>query len=501
MKRRKKAFLVFAVAAAAALCSLALAACGGAYIEKMTVKGKTDYMVGEAFAGATLTVNYSDGARKTVDVTDDMISGFDTSVAGSRAVTVTYRGKIATLDITVTELYASGIAVDPESKAEYLVGGSYADGDARIVITYTDGNAQTLPVTADMVSGLDTSTEGEKTVAVNYGRLAASYTVNVRLPRVTAATVASSTRTKYRVGDGFGGATLDVEYEDGTSGSVTITDGESISGFDTQSVGTRTVRVAYRNRTVDYDIEVLKAIASVVVTGGTRLYAIGDTFKGAALGVEYADGSTETLQATEEMLTGFDTSTGGEKTVKLDFEGRELSFAINVYGKLVEKIQVEDGNYVDMSGAQSQSGGSKFESTTTNAAGDSYSNGAEGSSTAGISVAGNKITIRFIADEEGKYKFGMRAQSGSNSGKSDVAVADAFDISVNGAKKTASGTIGKGSATNTNWKDMTLWTLLDDVVGEIDAVEGLNEIELAFKGGTAQTMRFPNIDYFLLTAV
>lgn len=498
----KKTVLVFAVAAAVMLCSLTLAACGGGYIERMTVKGKTAYMVGEAFAGATLTVNYSDGARKQVDVTEDMISGFDTSVAGNRTVTVSYRGKIATFDITVTELYAQSLAVMPGGKTEYLVGGRYADGDSEMIVTYTDGSTQTLSVTADMLGGFDTATEGEKTVGVTYGRLTASFVINVRLPHVTAATVAPSTKTKYRVSDEFGGVTLDVEYEDGSSGTVTIDDASGVSGFDTESVGTRNVRVVYRNRTVGYDIQVLKAIAAVTVGEKASVYAIGDTFKGATLDIEYADGTTETVDVTEDMIAEFDTSAGGTKTVKLDFEGRELSFAIDVYGKLTDKIQVEDENYVDMSGAALQDGANnKFENTTKNAMNESYSNGAEGSSTANISVEGNKIVIRLIADAAGKYKLGMRAQSGSNSGKSDVNVADAFDISVNGVKQNAKGTIGKGSATDTNWKDMTLWTVLTDIVGEIDVKQGLNEIEFAFKGETAKTMRFPNIDYFLLTAV
>lgn len=508
MKNRfKKLMLAIFAMAAVAMCALALAACGGGYVEKLSVKGKTYYMVGDEFAGATLTVTYSDGRREQVDVTADMANGFDTTVAGNKTIAVVYGGKTVAFDITVSELYASGISVADGGKTEYLIGAQYADGDASINVSYTDGTVQTVPITGGMISGLDTTVEGEKTVSVKYGMLDTAYTVTVRYPYVVSATVASSTKSVYRVGDEFGGVTLDVVYEDDTSGSVTLTDIESVKGFDTTGIGPRTVRVTYRNRTVSYDIQVLKAIAGVTVKNSVGMYAKGDAFKGAELAVEYADGTSETVAVTPEMLTEFDTMKVGDRIVKLMFENRELTFGITVYGKFADdggdnKIQVEDGDLVDMSGAQLQNGATnKFESTTKNAQNEEYSNGAEGSSTANISVEGNKIVIRFIAERAGKYKLGMRAQSGSDAGKSDVKVSDAFDISVNGDIKTASGVIQKGSATGVNWKDMTNWTMLDDLVGEIDIVAGLNEIEFAFKGGTAQAMRFPNIDYFVLTAV
>lgn len=45
-----------------------------------------------------------------------------------------------------------------------------------------------------------------------------------------------------------------------------------------------------------------------------------------------------------------------------------------------------------------------------------------------------------------------------------------FDLAFNNA-----------SSTDVGGKDMTVWTLLDDIIGEIDIVEGLNEIEFTFK--------------------
>ena len=56
---------------------------------------KNVYAVGEAFAPCQMTVTYSDGSTQTVDVTADMLSGFDTSSAGAKQITVNrwIRGK------------------------------------------------------------------------------------------------------------------------------------------------------------------------------------------------------------------------------------------------------------------------------------------------------------------------------------------------------------------------------------------------------------------------
>ena len=503
MKRSVK-FLAVSIACLSLLCTApALAGCNGNYIDKLSVKGQTSYMTGEAFAGATLTVTYSNGKREQVEITEDMPGGFDTSVAGEKTVVVSYGGKTASFVISVSDFYAKEIAVSDDGKFEYIVDSGYADGDVDRIVSY-HGRTETKSVTSDMIKGFDTGSEGKKTVSVGYGILSTSYEISVRQAYVTSASVADGTKRFYRVGGEFGGVTLDVVYETGATGTVIIDDVSAVKGFDTSSVGTRNVSVTYRNRTVSFDIEVAKAVKSVSVKTFDDLYAIGDGFKSASLDVVYDDDSGETIDVTADMVTKLDTSSAGIKTVKLDFEGTELSFDITVAGKLMSgetnKIQVEDGNFVDMSGAELQgSASNKFEKTTTLSSGEVVPNGAEGSSTANISVKGNKIVIRFISDAAGSYKLGLRAQSGSGAGRKDQAIQEAFKVFVNDSEVSISGTIGKASTGSNNWKDMINWTVLDSIC-EIDVEAGLNEIEFAYQGED-KDMRLPNIDYFILTAI
>lgn len=64
---------------------------------------KTTYTVGESLnvSGGQITATFSDSHTRTVNITDVMCSGFDSSTAGTSTVTVTYSGKTTTFDCTI----------------------------------------------------------------------------------------------------------------------------------------------------------------------------------------------------------------------------------------------------------------------------------------------------------------------------------------------------------------------------------------------------------------
>lgn len=125
---------------------------------------KNVYAVGEAFAPCQMTVTYSDGSTQTVDVTADMLSGFDTSSAGAKQITVNYSGLTATVGISVVAPAAAEKLSLDSWKALYFVGDAINLSNAALVIDGSDKAA----VTADMVSGFDTSSAGLKTVRITY---------------------------------------------------------------------------------------------------------------------------------------------------------------------------------------------------------------------------------------------------------------------------------------------------------------------------------------------
>ena len=61
-------------------------------ISMNTLPSKTSYTQGEAFdvTGASITVIYTNGSSETIDVTADMVSGYNASSVGTQTLTVTY---------------------------------------------------------------------------------------------------------------------------------------------------------------------------------------------------------------------------------------------------------------------------------------------------------------------------------------------------------------------------------------------------------------------------
>ncbi len=127
---------------------------------------KTEYLLNEAFVPCDMTATMSDGTTRTVTVTADMLTGFDTSTEGEKTVTVTYGGKTVQMTINV-----SAPSVEPSGELEigdwqsvYFIGDEpYLDG------AYLVYDGSVIEITEDMLTGFDTSSAGEKTVTVTYG--------------------------------------------------------------------------------------------------------------------------------------------------------------------------------------------------------------------------------------------------------------------------------------------------------------------------------------------
>ena len=67
---------------------------------------KTTYNVGEQLdlTGAKLALNYSDKSKSEIAIDLNMVTGFDSSTAGEKILTITYKEKTTTVNYTVNEV-------------------------------------------------------------------------------------------------------------------------------------------------------------------------------------------------------------------------------------------------------------------------------------------------------------------------------------------------------------------------------------------------------------
>ena len=106
-------------------------------IEKIEVLSmpKTEYVVGEDIdiTGAKISVTFNDGSVEEIDLTNEMLSGFDNTLVAEQDITVTYLTFTTTIHVTVNEKTAiSDIATDATS--------IYAFGHTIVVETTLTGD-------------------------------------------------------------------------------------------------------------------------------------------------------------------------------------------------------------------------------------------------------------------------------------------------------------------------------------------------------------------------
>ena len=191
LAREESVYLLAAFEVSGTVASYRLTDAEAPAVSAVAVTGfDLDYTVGDAFAGGTLLVIYSDGSTKEVALTADMLEGFDTSSVGEKQVTITYAGKTAQIAVTVEAAPQPEPVPEPTPEPvtvsavavtgfdlDYTVGDAFAGGT--LLVIYSDGSTKEVALTADMLEGFDTSSAGEKQVTVTYEGKKAQLTVTV----------------------------------------------------------------------------------------------------------------------------------------------------------------------------------------------------------------------------------------------------------------------------------------------------------------------------------
>lgn len=217
------------------------------YITGITVSkmpDKTTYYQGELFdsTGFEVSKTYSDGALETI--TDYELSGFDSSSAGTKTITVTASGKTTTFKISVLEASIIAISVTTmPSKVNYHIGKEFDSTGIVVTATASDGN--TIDVTKDCTySGFDSSSPKQCEITVHYGSFTCTFEVVIMQPERISNI--ESTSGIYFVGDTTEVKVtgITVEYSDG---SERIESGYVVENKVLSESGTIPISVKYFN--------------------------------------------------------------------------------------------------------------------------------------------------------------------------------------------------------------------------------------------------------------
>lgn len=203
---------------------------------------KTTYYQKELFDKTGLEISGTTSTGETVSVTNYELSGFDSSSAGTKTITVTVSGKTTTFEITVSEASITTISVTTmPTKVNYHIGKEFDSTGIVVAATASDGN--TIDVTKGCVySGFDSSSPKQCEVTVYYGNFACTFEVTIMQPEEINGM--SYVRTSYFVGDTTDIAVsyIVVVYSDG---SEKVTSGFTVENKVLTEAGTVTINVNY----------------------------------------------------------------------------------------------------------------------------------------------------------------------------------------------------------------------------------------------------------------
>ncbi len=222
---------------------------------------KTEYEVGEnlELEGAELALCYGNGNTEYIDITEDMVSGFDNQTLGRQSITVKYQDFIAkfTVEVYVKTVTYIGISNLPY-KTRYEVGENLDLEGAQIDVYYDNDYTEQIDITEDMISGFDSHTVGVKVLTVNYQGFIVKFPVEVYVKSVTSISIWHTPyKNEYSIGESFDleGTEILVYYNNGDSEIVNVTE-DMVSGFDNQTAGTQIITVTYEGFTDTFEVYV-----------------------------------------------------------------------------------------------------------------------------------------------------------------------------------------------------------------------------------------------------
>jgi len=168
---------------------------------------KTEYWVGDTLdvSNLVIEVTYSDGSKENVNVTEDMVSGFDSSKEiSSQTLTITYGGASTEFNISISEPTVTSIAVKSTNhKTEYWIGDALDVSGLIIEATFSNGKKEEVQVTEAMVSGFDSHQENSsQTLTITFSGKTAEFNISISAPAIISIAVKSTShKTLYWVGE------------------------------------------------------------------------------------------------------------------------------------------------------------------------------------------------------------------------------------------------------------------------------------------------------------
>jgi len=141
-------------------------------IQITKLPAQVEYFIDEPFDldGIQVMAIYSNNAKEEVFIGVKNVSGFDSSEAGTKTLTVTWNGKSATFDITVDNIYLSEVKITSlPAKIGYSMYEELELDGLEVTATFNDKSTRELSIHELVITGFDKNNLGKQIITVSFG--------------------------------------------------------------------------------------------------------------------------------------------------------------------------------------------------------------------------------------------------------------------------------------------------------------------------------------------
>ena len=315
-------------------------------IEWKSEPSKIDYYTDEDIdpTGGVFTAYYIDDTHEDIEVTKDMLSGYDMTKLGVQTVTVTFREGSLTYDIltsTRPEVKSLTLETMPD-KTEFARGTSFDFTGATAKVEYVNGKTEIIPITAEETTGGNIEQSGTYTITFEKFGKTITFDVKVVPVKPTGIRIAAMPdKTTYIEGQSLDLAGLVVKLDYNNGKSETITD--YTVGEYTTTVGTKEISITYENFSTSFNVEfVEKKLTNIMVTTQPTKakYVVGEKFDNTGMVVKavYDNGISEEI--TNYTVSEITDATGWQN-LTVSYEGKTTTVKVMVEAKELVSIFVD----------------------------------------------------------------------------------------------------------------------------------------------------------------
>ena len=335
----------------------------------LTPPTKTKYQYGESLdltGGTVQKIMASNAVTTAVALTDSSVnvSAFNPNQIGTQVINVTYEGFTKNFGVIVEDSIQS-IEIKTKPKVSYKYGEELDVTGGEINVICSSG-VTTVAITKSMVSGYNPEILGNQELTVTYEGKQAKYTVNVQ-DYIKDIVIVKPNKLIYKLNEtkDLTGGQVQAIMASGTATSpVAMTDSQVVvTGYNTTSVGVKTITVQYKELIKPFDITVEDNLSGMIIkTLPTKLdYKYGESLDltGGTIEVTKESGAKEIINMTSSMVSGYNSKTIGNQILTVTYEGITQQFSVNVKDYITKlkvipptKTKYEYGEDIDLTGGK-----------------------------------------------------------------------------------------------------------------------------------------------------